>query len=140
MATTSGLRGILQRHLANAITTPSTFFHVSVRRSDTTRLTLGADPYRRRSTLNMPSGLPSWHVISSFELNCTSQTRGHPYKLYKPRIVLITLFELRTLAFALSTYGTVSLLIVLISPRLLPLNALLNRLILLRFCCVITFN
>ena len=79
-------------------------------------------------------------VSDFFELNCTSQTRGHPYKLYKPRTVLIILLELRTLAFALSTYGTVSLLIVLISPRLLPLNALLNGLILLRFYCVITFD
>ena len=43
------------------------------------------------------------------------------------------LLELRTLTFALSTYGIVSLLIVLISPRLLLFNALLNRLILLRF-------
>ena len=66
------LRSILQRHLANAITTPSTFFHVSVRRSDTPRLTSGADPYRRRSTLNMPSGLPSWHVISSFNTTFTA--------------------------------------------------------------------
>ena len=45
LATASGLRSILQRHLANAITTPSTFFQVSVRRSDTPRLTSGADPY-----------------------------------------------------------------------------------------------
>ena len=69
LATASGLRSILQRHLKNAITTPSTFFQVSVRRSDTPRLTSGADPYRRRSTLNMPSGLPSWHVISSWIIN-----------------------------------------------------------------------
>ena len=68
LATASGLRSILQRHLANAITTPSTFFQVSVRRSDTPRLTSRADPYRRRSTLNMPSGLPSWHVISNYNL------------------------------------------------------------------------
>ena len=27
-----------------------------------------------------------WMCVSAFfELNCTSQTRGHPYKLYKPR-------------------------------------------------------
>ena len=72
--------------------------------------------------------------LTFFELNCTPQTRGHPYKLYKPR----TYNTVR--AFALSMYGIVCLLIVLISPRLLPLNALLNRLILLRFYCVITFD
>ena len=75
MATASGLRSILQRHLANAITTPSTFFQVSGRRSDAPRLTSGADPYSRRSTLNMPSGLPSRHVISSLILiNCSMHT------------------------------------------------------------------
>jgi len=86
-------------------------------------------------------GLVNVCVSDFSELNCTSQTRGHPYKVYKPRTYkVIILFELRTLAFTLSTYGTVSVLIVLISPALLPLNALLNRLILLRFYCVITFD
>jgi len=74
LATASGLRSILQRHLANAITTPSTFFRVSVRRSDTPRLTSGADPYRRRSTLNIPSSLPSWHVISSLDIGYSHPT------------------------------------------------------------------
>ena len=30
-------------------------------------------------------GLVNVCVSAFFELNCTSQTRGHPYKLYKPR-------------------------------------------------------
>jgi len=76
--------------------------------------------------------------LDFIELNCTSQTRGHPHKLYKPR----TYNTVQALYFSICIINVwnVSLLIVWISPRLLPLNALLNRLILLRFYCATMFN
>jgi len=70
----------------------------------------------------------SYKSIHNVLSKTASQTAHHRLEVIRTNCtnyVLMILFELRTLAFALSVYGTVSLLlIVLISPPLLPLNAL----------------
>ena len=77
-------------------------------------------------------------VTDFFELNCASLTRGHPYKLYKPRTyntVRASYFSIRIVNVRNSLQ-----LIELISLPLLLLKAQFNRLILLRFCYVLILN
>ena len=60
------------------------------------------------------------YLTCSKKLTCSQLSLPHGTN----RKILVMLSKLRSLAFALSTYGIVSLLTVWISPRLLPLNAL----------------
>ena len=75
-------------------------------------------------------------VSDFFELHCASQTRGHPFKLYKERGY--SSVRASTSVFVLLTCGIVFQLIVLTFLLLLPSDRQLNRLILVSFYSAMT--
>ena len=81
-------------------------------------------------------GFVSVCVSDFFELHCASQTRGHPFKLYKNVPTAVSVHH--TSVFVLLTCGTVFRLIVLTFLLLLPSNRQLNRLILVSFYSAMT--
>ena len=81
-------------------------------------------------------GLVNVCISDIFELHCASQTRGHPFKLYKERSY--SSVRASTSVFVLLTCGIVFQLIVLTFLLLLPSNRQLNRLILVSFYSAMT--